>query len=306
MTQTKRPPGVATGVPERVAPHVVRILAPNPTPMTLGGTNSYVVFGAGGRDALLVDPGPEHEAHLDLLVRTARANGAEISATVLTHHHADHSEAAPRIAEMTDAPVLTWDELPDGVELPLEGVGARVLRTPGHTSDSLSVLLPRDGVLLTGDHILGTGTTVVLHPDGHLGTYLDSLELVHQLAHEGAVNRLLPGHGPMVDDPIPWVEHYQSHRFDRLADVRGALADGLREPAEIAARIYPHLDGLRGWAAGKIVEAQLLYVSENPDPEADEHFIPYHGHCTDPTHGHLETGARAAAAEGGGGFHPGH
>ncbi len=117
------------------------------------------------------------------------------------------------------------------------------------------------------------------------------------MAHDHVVAHLLPGHGPMVDQPISWVEHYQSHRFDRLADVRAAMADGLADPAAIAGRIYPHLDGLRGWAAGKIVQAQMEYALDHPDPADDERAIPYHGHCTDSSHGHLRATARSGAAE---------
>lgn len=280
------------GQPVDVASHAIRVLAPNASEMTLNGTNSYVLHT--GTDAVLVDPGPLDEAHLALLVETAASRGLTVRASVLTHHHHDHAESRHRIAELTAAPVLDHTDLPDGAEIPLPGGAARVVHTPGHTIDSLSVLLPEDRVLLTGDHILGTGTTVVLHPGGDLESYLRSLELTHQLAHDGEVTRFLPGHGPIVEDPVGWVEYYQSHRFDRLADVRAQLAAGLTDPDEIAAALYPTLTGLRGWAASRIVRAQLAYVAAHPDPADDEELIPFHGHCADPAHRHVATSARAA------------
>ncbi len=138
-----------------------------------------------------------------------------------------------------------------------------VLATPGHTSDSRSLLLTgADGVvrLLTGDMVLGQGTTVITHPDGNLGAYLESLARLQHLVAERGVVEILPGHGPVVTDPAGWLAYYQDHRRERLDQVRAALADGARTPAEVVARVYADVDR-RVWpAAEQSVRAQLDYL----------------------------------------------
>ncbi|MCW2715265.1 MAG: beta-lactamase domain protein, partial [Frankiales bacterium] len=151
------------------------VLAPNPGPMTLEGTNTWVLRAPGETECVVVDPGPLHEGHLAQV-----ASAGRVTAVLLTHGHLDHSEGARRFAELTGAPVRALDPahrygtegLGEGDVVASAGVELRVLATPGHTSDSLSfVVSGPDGTaaVLTGDTILGRGTTVVAHPDGVLG-----------------------------------------------------------------------------------------------------------------------------------------
>src|SRR5690606_29358718 len=155
------------------------ILAPNPNIMTLDGTNTWVLREPGARRSIVVDPGPSILSHLDQVAETA----GEVGVVLLTHHHLDHSEAAKEFAERVGCGVRALDPahqlgsegLADGDVVDVDGLEVRVVGTPGHTADSLSFFLPGDGAVLTGDTVLGRGTTVVAHPDGQLGAYLDSL-----------------------------------------------------------------------------------------------------------------------------------
>ncbi|HSO16959.1 MAG TPA: MBL fold metallo-hydrolase, partial [Arthrobacter sp.] len=153
-------------------------LAPNPGPMSLHGTNSYVIAAPGAAGTVVVDPGPLDEPHLQEL---ARAGAVEL--ILITHRHADHTAAAARFSELTGAPVRAMDPahchggspLADGEVIHAAGAEIRVVATPGHTSDSVCFHLPDDGAqgsVLTGDTILGLGTTVLDYPDGTLGDYL--------------------------------------------------------------------------------------------------------------------------------------
>ncbi|MCU1588087.1 MAG: beta-lactamase domain protein, partial [Frankiales bacterium] len=148
----------------QVTPHAAVILAPNPGPMTLDGTNTWVLRAPGHDDSVVVDPGPLDEAHLQAV---AAANPVLI---VLTHRHFDHSEGAQRLHDLTSAPVLSLDPAftiggesltTDGESFGGAGVNLTVIHTPGHSSDSLSLHLVEDDAVLTGDTILGRGTTVV-------------------------------------------------------------------------------------------------------------------------------------------------
>lgn len=208
------------------APRVNALLAPNPGPMTLDGTNTWVLGDDTSDAVTVVDPGPLDEGHLRAVLEHVDGLGSRVGLTLLTHSHLDHTEAAQRWAELTQAPVRgagLGAPLHDSEQLDVGGVTIRVLHTPGHTADSLSFHLPDDRTLLTGDMVLGRGTSVVAHPDGEVGAYLSSLERMAGLA---PVEVIAPGHGPVVDDPAGLLAHYREHRMARLEQVRAALADG--------------------------------------------------------------------------------
>jgi len=240
--------------------------------MTLDGTNTWVLIEPGSTEAAVVDPGPDHLGHLRAVVKRAEHAGARITSILLTHGHPDHAESARRFAKMTGAPVRALDPaarlgiegLADGDVVTVGGPGGleiRVVATPGHTGDSLSFLLPADRALLTGDTVLGRGTTLVAHPDGRLADYLDSLTRLRRMAESGHVDIVLPGHGPLVNDPRATLEFYLSHRAARLAQVEGALAAGDRTAAEIVRRIYADVDPAVWFAAELSVMAQLDYLN---------------------------------------------
>src|SRR5690606_37057132 len=126
-----------------------------------------------------------------------------------------------------------------------------VLATPGHTTDSTCFVLPDEKTLLSGDTILGRGTTVIAHPDGVLGPYLDSLALIRELIEEGAVERILPGHGPVIDDPGPFVDYYLEHRAERLDQVRAAVAGGATTAREVVEVVYADVDPVL-WGAAEL------------------------------------------------------
>lgn len=251
----------------RQLPGWVRLVrAPNPGPMTLDGTNSWVLRATDGQPAVVVDPGPNDPGHLQRI-----AASGPVSVIVLTHRHPDHAEGAARLGELTGAPVLARDPaygaaLPvDGSVLPGGPPEVRVLDTPGHSGDSVCLLVGGDlPALLTGDTVLGRGTTVVAHPDGQLGDYLGTLHRLRALVTERGVALLLPGHGPVLGDPAAVLDGYLAHRRERLAAIEQALATGATDPEEIVTRVYGPLPaGVRG-AALLSVRAQLAYLHTPP------------------------------------------
>jgi glyoxylase-like metal-dependent hydrolase (beta-lactamase superfamily II) len=245
------------------------VLAPNPSPMTLDGTNTWLIAAPESTAALVVDPGPDDEGHLRRVVERAAASGRRIAQILLTHGHEDHSAGARRLAGLTRAPVRAADPahqlgdegLVDGDVVLAGGCELRVIATPGHSVDSLSLLLPEDGALLTGDSVLGRGTTVIAGGDGSLGDYLRSLDTMKALADRGVLQLLLPGHGPVLPDPVTVLDYYIAHRAERLDQVRAALAAGDRSPGQIVTRVYTDIGpGVRP-AAELSVQAQLDYLA---------------------------------------------
>jgi glyoxylase-like metal-dependent hydrolase (beta-lactamase superfamily II) len=242
----------------RLAPDILCVLAPNPGPMTLDGTNTYVLGEPGG-PLVVVDPGPEHAGHRRAVLQAA-APGT-VAAVVLTHTHPDHAEGAASFAAEAGCHVLGADPALGGLEaglLELPGTSVEVVPTPGHTSDSVCLLVGR--ALLTGDTLLGRGTTVVAHPDGTLADYLDSLRLLADLARERGPLRLMPGHGPAGADVGTVVAQYTEHRSQRLDEVVAAVARGARSAEDVVATVYRDVPR-RLWPAALLsVQAQLDHL----------------------------------------------
>ena len=256
----------------RLTPAVASVLAPNPGPMTLSGTNTWVLGDPSAGPVVVVDPGPKDDGHLSRVLDVA-AGG--VAAVLLTHRHLDHSEGAAALARRAGCGVRAVDPawrvgaggLDGGTVLEAAGVRLEVVPTPGHTSDSVSLLATygdgrEDGAdLLTGDTVLGFGSTVITHPDGDLGAYLASLDRLLAVVTDRGVARILPGHGPVVDDPAGVLTGYGQHRLDRLAQVRDAVAAGARTPEEVLAAVYPDAVGTPvERAAAQSVRAQLDHL----------------------------------------------
>jgi glyoxylase-like metal-dependent hydrolase (beta-lactamase superfamily II) len=251
------------------------VLAPNANLMTLDGTNTWVLREPAGRRSIVVDPGPSIMSHLDAVASAA----GEVGAVLLTHHHQDHAEAAREFAERMGCGVRALDPayrlgsegLGDGDVVALDGLEVHVVGTPGHTADSLSFLLPAESVVLTGDTVLGRGTTVVAHPDGQLGAYLDSLDRLHALAAAHDVAAIWPGHGPVIEDALAALDFYIAHRRERLEQVESAVASlaGAGEeplgddlPRRVVEVVYQDVDPVLWGAAELSVRAQLAYLAE--------------------------------------------
>ncbi|MFK0005860.1 MBL fold metallo-hydrolase [Paenarthrobacter sp. NPDC090520] len=239
-------------------------LAPNPGPMSLDGTNSYVIGAPGSGHVAVVDPGPEDGPHL-----AALASAGHVDVVLITHRHADHTEASARFHELTGAPVRAamvehchgGEPLTDGEVIYAGGVEIRVLATPGHTSDSVCFHLPADGPtgsVLTGDTILGRGTTVLDYPDGRLGDYLASLDRLEALGPA----TLLPAHGPVLPALDEKCREYRDHREQRLDQIRAALARVGQQAtiAQVTDVVYADVDPSVRWVAETSVAAQLDYL----------------------------------------------
>ena len=262
MTLGTGDPGTWRG--GRIGERATCVLAPNPSAMTLDGTNTWVLREPGGRRSVVVDPGPLDAEHLD---RVASAAG-DVGVVLLTHGHLDHSEAARAFADRVGCGVRALDPthvhgaegLHDGDVVEVDGLEVRVVGTPGHTGDSLSFVVPAERAVLSGDTVLGRGTTVIAHPDGVLAAYLDSLRRLRRLAQEGEVETIWPGHGPVLDQAAPAFERYLAHRAERLAAVREAVASGASEPMDVVRVVYADVDERLWPAAERSVRAQLLYL----------------------------------------------
>lgn len=253
------------------------VLAPNANMMTLDGTNTWILREPGARRSIVIDPGPPDESHLAAVAQQA----GDVGVVLLTHHHLDHSEAAKQFAEQVGCGVRALDPeyrlgsegLGGGDVVEVDGLEVRVVATPGHTADSLSFVLPAEHAVLTGDTVLGRGTTVVAHPDGQLGAYLDSLDRLHELAAANEIATIWPGHGPVIDDALGALDFYIAHRAERLRQVESALAELEAQPhpegvavddlpRRVVEIVYSDVDPVLWGAAELSVRAQLAHLAE--------------------------------------------
>jgi glyoxylase-like metal-dependent hydrolase (beta-lactamase superfamily II) len=260
------------------------VLAPNASPMTLDGTNTWVLRAPDSGRSVVIDPGPPDAAHLDRVAEVA----GDVAVVLLTHHHLDHSEAARAFGERMGCGVRALDPayrlgsegLAEGDVVAVGDLEVHIVATPGHTADSLSFVIPSERTVLTGDTVLGRGTTVVAHPDGELGAYLGSLDRLHALAEAHEIVSVWPGHGPVIDSALPALDFYIAHRQQRLDQVRAALQEldvplseadpdravsGSSEATTPLARrvvemVYADVDRVLWPAAELSVRAQLDYL----------------------------------------------
>lgn len=225
LQQAEGAPLLASAVVE-LSPGIRRLLAPNPSPLTGPGTNTYLL---GTDEVAVVDPGPDEPDHIDALLA---AGAGRIRWVLVTHTHPDHAPAAGRVARATGAEVLGFAEGPafrpereigDGFVLEVGGRRLRALHTPGHASDHLCFLVEGLGLLLSGDHVMAGSTVVIAPPDGDMVAYLASLERLLRL--DPPLEAILPGHGPVVPDPLAYVGGYLRHRLERERAILDALAD---------------------------------------------------------------------------------
>jgi glyoxylase-like metal-dependent hydrolase (beta-lactamase superfamily II) len=236
---------------------IERIVAPNPGPMTLTGTNTYLV-GDGAGNLVAIDPGPDDlPQHVEAVLRRARELG-RITTVIATHRHLDHLPAALLLSRETGAVVAGHPDLP-GVQRPLaDGVFAFgdlvALHTFGHTRDSVSFWDASDRTLFTGDLVLGTGTAVLDDAPGALTDYMASLERLLVLQPR----TIYPGHGPIVSDGMGKLTEYRDHRRLRVQQVLDALAQrGPSTPDELAAAIYTEVPANLLPMAARNVRANL-------------------------------------------------
>lgn len=259
-------------LPESVVDHVALVRADNPGPMTLDGTNTYLLRAPGSQQVVVVDPGPDLPAHIDRVWGRATAHAGRLTRILLTHAHPDHEDAAPELGRRAGvrAESLLGGQLSDQQEIHGDGFHLRVVATPGHTPDSVTfVLRVRDeqgrerAALLTGDTVLGRGSTLINHPEGRLRDYLRSLKRLREVAdaYPGAV--LLPGHAAPNGNAAASIDDGLRHRADRLEQVRAAVQAGAGwDPDAVTRAVYADQPAEVQAAARRSVEAQLAYLEE--------------------------------------------
>lgn len=262
-----------TGLVERPEPLVRRVLAPNPSPYTYTGTQTYIV---GESEAVaVIDPGPADPAHIEAIL--AAVGDAKIAAIMCTHTHRDHSPAARPLAERTGAPIvgcapLVLDDsgpradasfdrdyapdrvMEDGEAMTGPGWTLRAVHTPGHTSNHLCFALEETGALFTGDHVMGWSTSVVVPPDGDMGAYMKSLDKLYE--REDRI--YYPAHGAPVEKPRQLVRGMIGHRRQRENQILRLLGEARQSAAEMIPRMYKGLDPRLTGAAEMSVTAHLL------------------------------------------------
>ncbi|HUQ14197.1 MAG TPA: MBL fold metallo-hydrolase [Novosphingobium sp.] len=273
-----------TGIAERLEPLVRRVLAPNPSPFTYTGTETYIV--GAGMDVAVIDPGPAGAAgdtagggHVEAILEAI--GEARVAAIVCTHTHRDHSPAAVPLKAATGAPIIGCVPLviaddfspggpradsafdptyapdrvvADGERLAGDGWTLQAIATPGHTSNHLCYALLESGALFTGDHVMGWSTSVVSPPDGDMAAYMASL----QKLHDRADRVYYPAHGPAVDNPRQLVRGMMGHRRQRENQIVRLLGEAPQEIVAMVPKMYKGLDPRLSGAAGRSVLAHLI------------------------------------------------
>jgi glyoxylase-like metal-dependent hydrolase (beta-lactamase superfamily II) len=255
---------------ETLEPGIARVLARNPSAFTYYGTQTYLV---GEQEVAIVDPGPDLSDHVEALIRAI--DGRRDVANMCTHTHRDHSPASRALANLTGAPIIgcaplalesvgpradaafdgeyTPDRvLQDGESVEVDGRSIVAVATPGHTSNHLCFAV--GDALLTGDHVMGWSTTVVVPPDGEMAAYMASLDKLRQ--REDHV--FYPAHGPPVTKPQRYVRSLMVHRMQREKQILRLVGEKARDIPDIVAKAYPGLDPRLETAAGGSVLAHLL------------------------------------------------
>ena len=236
--------------------NIRNLTAPNAGPLTLSGTQTYLI----GETAVL-DPGPDIGSHVEAILAAL----PKLDTILITHRHADHAPAAVPLKRATGARIIAPRNVLQEVDrrvfggevLTIEDEQIEVIATPGHTNEHVCYLTSA-GDLFTGDTVLGEGTTAIFPPDGHMGDYLRSLELLRARKPK----RILPAHGPVREDAVAWIEHYIAHRLERERQVLEAVANGADTIAQVRARVYPELDARLHGAAEVQVRAHLVKLVE--------------------------------------------
>lgn len=244
--------------------NIRNLTAPNPGPFTLTGTQTYLI----GETAIL-DPGPNIDSHVEAL----RVAMPKLRTILITHRHGDHAPAAVPLKEATGAKIIAPPGVLDdatvdlrvagGESLTIDGTRIDVVATPGHTSEHVCYITA-DGDLFTGDTILGTGTTAIFPPDGHMGDYVRSLHTLRVLQPR----RIYPAHGPIRDDAMALIDEYIAHRMERERQVLAAVASGAKTVAEMRTTIYPELDTRLHGAAEIQITAHLIKLVEEGRADA--------------------------------------
>ncbi|MEM6494649.1 MAG: MBL fold metallo-hydrolase [Pseudomonadota bacterium] len=264
-----------TGKAELIEPLVARVLAPNPSPYTYTGTQSFIVGAPDGRDCAVIDPGPGDPVHIEAIL--AAVGDRTIAAIMCTHTHKDHSPAAAPLADRTGAPVIgcaplvvnsdhpradeAFDQtyapmrvLEDGEAMQGTGWTLTAIATPGHTSNHLCFALEESGSLFSGDHVMGWSTSVVIPPDGDMGDYMMSLDKL--MAREDTLYH--SAHGDTITKPRQLVRGMIGHRRQRERQILRLMEERARPVAEFIPDMYKGLDTRLIGAAELSVTAHLI------------------------------------------------
>ncbi|MEG0759328.1 MAG: MBL fold metallo-hydrolase, partial [Raoultibacter sp.] len=240
------------------------------SPMTFGGTNTWILSEPGAPACVVVDPGPEEQTHLEAILAACEEDNLTIAAVVLTHGHLDHSEGAAHLARLASAPLCSReaDTLPNGsFSVADDGPQLEVISIPGHSSDSVAFCFSADCSIVSGDIVFLHSTTVICWPDGGLAEYLDSLKSLRRKVVAGGYKKLLTAHGAPIEDPIGIIDRTEAHRIKRLSHVRDAIerSDSI-DLDDILEEVYTDIDMRLSPAARLSIQAQLHYLIDIHDP----------------------------------------
>jgi glyoxylase-like metal-dependent hydrolase (beta-lactamase superfamily II) len=237
-------------------PHIWRLVAANPSPLTGPGTNTYLV---GREKVLIIDPGPDLPIHFENILAALKTLDLTAQAVLVTHPHPDHGGCAGALANRLAVPLLRFGApLQDGDIIELDGGQLVVCHTPGHIHAHLCLWWPERRLLFAADLVAGQGTILVIPPDGDMAAYLASLVAMQAL--QPAL--ILPGHGPVIDNPVELLQQYIDHRLSREQQVLDRLARGLTTPEAIANDIYADQSPEVRRIAALQVEAHLLKLRQ--------------------------------------------
>jgi glyoxylase-like metal-dependent hydrolase (beta-lactamase superfamily II) len=259
--------------PRRVTGQAVHLLAPNAGAWTTEGTNTWVIGMMGGAECLVLDPGSDSPAHQDAIIELARNEGWTIRHIVFTHDHEDHIGGTRELSNATGVPVSAFSThgadvaLRHGDILKVDDLSLRVMHTPGHSDDSITLVAEGAATVFTADTLLATRSTAIL---GSLSDYFHSLRQLREVVEaEAAI--ALPGHGPLCLTPSDSIDRVIEVRMKRVDEVAACVAGGANDLPTLTRLLYPRLSEDRILSAGLTVYSGLRYLAEpaNRRPELE-------------------------------------